>query len=99
MKKIQILSFALATSLVLAGCSKTNQTTTTDIETPAEVEPTSSPESMMIAPMATPVPQETPIDISTDTQLKSTKPLGSTDDSKTLKSDLNSTTIVNESFN
>ncbi len=86
--------------MMLAGCtSRVNTTVNTETQLPEVTEPTSSPESMMNAPLATPVAQATPIDISADAQLKSTKPVGTSDDPKTLKSDLNSTTIVNENFN
>lgn len=88
----------LVCSLTFAGCSTTVQNTTNTQE-PAIAVPTSSPESMMNAPLVTPMVQATPVDISADAQLKSTKPMGTDDDPQSLKSDLTNTTIANETFN
>ncbi len=96
MKKIFLLSILTLTSIIFAGCTKTATTIETNT---TQSEPTASPESMMEAPMQTAAPKETPVDISVDAQLKSTKPVGTSDDTKTLNTDLNNTTIMSESFN
>lgn len=99
MKKISLFSLVLASTLILSGCSSKPMTTSIDEEPIAVTTPTETPEAMMEAPIATPVADVTPVDVSTDAALKSTKPLSVSTEKTDITTDLKNTTIPTESFN
>lgn len=88
-----ILSFALV------GCtSKVATQTEMQVQEEPTVAPAQPESENMMERSETPVVQATPVDVSTDSALKGAAALKTTDDTKSLQTDLNSTTIVNEDF-
>jgi hypothetical protein len=87
-----------ALSLALAGCG-TKIASETELQGQPQQETTTAPapvgEDMMQQNPSTP---STPVDVSTDASLKSAAKLKSSDDASSLKTDLDSTTVVNEDF-
>lgn len=99
MKKISLFALVLTSTLILSGCSSKPTTTSIEEEPVAVTTPTATPEAMMEAPIATPVADVTPVDVSADAALKSTKPLSVSTEKTDITTDLKNTTIPTESFN